>query len=69
MGPMKRRLAAPVKAVTSKGVKTCNLCPGSSTPFMDEDVIPIAVRSAGNVSAIRTGRAVCMAKYIGNNAD
>lgn len=69
MGPMKKRLAAPVNAVISKGVRTCNLCAGSSTPLTDEDVVPIAVRSAGKVRAMRTGSAVCMAKYIGNNAD
>lgn len=69
MGPMKKRLAAPVKAVMTKGVRTCNLFAGSSTPVIEEDVMPIAVRSAGKVKAIRTGRPVCMAKYIGNKAD
>lgn len=69
MGPMTNIFAAPVKAVMSRGVRTCSLCPGSNTPDNEEDVMPIAVRSEGKVRAIRTGSAVCMAKYIGNKAD
>ena len=35
---------------------------GSRTPEIEEEEIPVAVRSAGKVSARRTGMAVCMAK-------
>lgn len=69
MGPMTSMLAAPVNAVMRRGVRTCNLFWGSSTPAIEDDDMPMAVRSAGNVRAMTTGRAVCIAKYIGNSAD
>lgn len=43
--------------------------PSSSTPANEDADMPIAVRSAGKVAAIKIGRAVCIEKYIGNSAD
>lgn len=61
-------LINPAKKSVARGVNTRSLFDGSSTPNTLEGLVPRAVRSAGNVKAIMTGRLDCKEKYIGKMA-
>ena len=52
----------PVIKIMDSGVKTRNLFAGSKTPAKLDELVPMAVLSAGNVKARMTGSAVCMPK-------